>query len=125
MQKLFLPFRPPVGLPSGYKCEVWGSVFPLQAICVSALLLFVSPSAALHRHSHFFLCRRRTPFPTTMAGKSQILPTDAWARSTVTERKLEELVHDGLLWPRASRTQPEWRVLPSNPGSRRPRRDMW
>jgi hypothetical protein len=32
-----------------------------------------------------------------MAGKSQILPADAWARSSVTERKLEELVRDGLL----------------------------
>jgi hypothetical protein len=30
------------------------------------------------------------------------------------ERKLEELVRDGLLWPRASRTQPEWRVPPSD-----------
>jgi hypothetical protein len=28
----------------------------------------------------------------------------------VTERKLEELVRDGLLRPRASRTQPKWRV---------------
>jgi hypothetical protein len=35
-----------------------------------------------------------------MAGKSQILPADAWARSSVMERKLEELVHDGLLRPR-------------------------
>jgi hypothetical protein len=49
-----------------------------------------------------------------MAGKSQILPVDAWACSSVTERKLEELVRDGLLRPRASRTQPEWRVPPSN-----------
>jgi hypothetical protein len=49
-----------------------------------------------------------------MAGKSQILPTDAWARSSVTERRLEELVCDGLLRPRASRTQPEWRVPPSD-----------
>jgi hypothetical protein len=32
-----------------------------------------------------------------MAGKSQILPADAWARSSVMERKLEELVRDGLL----------------------------
>jgi hypothetical protein len=30
------------------------------------------------------------------------------------ERKLEELVCDGLLRPWASRSQPEWRVLPSN-----------
>jgi hypothetical protein len=32
-----------------------------------------------------------------MAGKSQTLPTDAWAHSSVTERRLEELVRDGLL----------------------------
>jgi hypothetical protein len=49
-----------------------------------------------------------------MAGKSQILPVDAWARSSVTERKLEELVRDGLLRLRASRTQTEWRVLSSD-----------
>jgi hypothetical protein len=55
------------------------------------------PSAAFHRHCQFFLCRRRTPFPTSMAGKSQILPADAWARSSVIERKLEDLVCDGLL----------------------------
>jgi hypothetical protein len=50
----------------------------------------------------------------TMAGKSQILPADAWARSSVTERKLEELVRDSLLQPRASRNHPEWRVPPSD-----------
>jgi hypothetical protein len=49
-----------------------------------------------------------------MAGKSQILPVDMWARSSVMERRLEELVRDGLLRPRASRTQPEWRVPPSD-----------
>jgi hypothetical protein len=49
-----------------------------------------------------------------MADKSQILPTDAWARSSVTERKLEDLVRDRLLRPRVSQTQPEWRVPPSN-----------
>jgi hypothetical protein len=32
----------------------------------------------------------------------------------VTEGRLEELVRDGLLRPRASRTQPEWRVPPSD-----------
>jgi hypothetical protein len=32
-----------------------------------------------------------------MAGKSQLLPVDAWANSLVTERRLEELVRDGLL----------------------------
>jgi hypothetical protein len=47
-----------------------------------------------------------------MAGKSQILHADARARSSVMERKLEELVCDGLLRPRASRTQLEWRVPP-------------
>jgi hypothetical protein len=49
-----------------------------------------------------------------MAGKSQLLPTDAWAHSSVMERKLEDLVRDGLLRPRTSRTQPEWRVPPSD-----------
>jgi hypothetical protein len=49
-----------------------------------------------------------------MAGKSQILPMDVWARSSVTERKLEDLVCDDLLRPRASQTQPEWRVLSSD-----------
>jgi hypothetical protein len=49
-----------------------------------------------------------------MAGKSQILPGDAWACSSVTERKLEELVRDGLLRPRASQTQSEWRVSSSD-----------
>jgi hypothetical protein len=49
-----------------------------------------------------------------MAGKSQILPVNVWARSSVTERKLEELVRDGLLRPRASQSQPEWRVPPSD-----------
>jgi hypothetical protein len=49
-----------------------------------------------------------------MAGKSQILPTDACARSSVMEGKLEELVRDGFLRPRASQTQPEWRMPPSD-----------
>jgi hypothetical protein len=49
-----------------------------------------------------------------MAGKSQILPADAWARSSVIERKLEELVSDGLLRSRASRSPPECRVPPSD-----------
>jgi hypothetical protein len=49
-----------------------------------------------------------------MADKSQILSADVWACSSVMERKLEELVHDGLLRPRASRTKPEWRVSPSD-----------
>jgi hypothetical protein len=43
-----------------------------------------------------------------MAEKSQILPIDDWAASSVTERRLEELVEDGLLRSRTSRSQPEW-----------------
>jgi hypothetical protein len=43
-----------------------------------------------------------------MAGKSQILPADDWAASSVMERRLEELVEDGLLWSRTSRSRPEW-----------------
>jgi hypothetical protein len=69
------------------------------------------PSATVQRRRRSFACA--VPL-TTIAGKSQILPTDAWARSSVTERKLEELVRDGLLRPRASRTQPEWRVASSD-----------
>jgi hypothetical protein len=49
-----------------------------------------------------------------MAGKSQVLPADAWVHSSVTEWKLEDLVRDGLLRPRASQSQPEWRVPPSS-----------
>jgi hypothetical protein len=49
-----------------------------------------------------------------MARKSQVLPVDAWVRSSVTERRLEELVHDGLLRPSTSRGQPERRVPPMN-----------
>jgi hypothetical protein len=49
-----------------------------------------------------------------MAEKSQVLPAGAWVRSSVVERKLEELVHDDLLRPRASRSQLEWRVPSSD-----------
>jgi hypothetical protein len=44
-----------------------------------------------------------------MASKSQLLPADA-----VMEKRLEELVRDGLLRPKTSRTQPEWRAPPSD-----------
>jgi hypothetical protein len=53
-----------------------------------------------------------------MAGKSQILPANDWAASSVTERRLEELVEDGLLWPRTGWSQPEWIVPP--PAHREP-----
>jgi hypothetical protein len=48
-----------------------------------------------------------------MAGKSQFLATDGWASSSVTEKKLEELVADGLLRPKTSRSRPEWIAPPS------------
>jgi hypothetical protein len=50
------------------------------------------------------LSSSRAVSPTTMAGKSQILPADAWVHSSVIERRLEELVRNGLLRPRVSRT---------------------
>jgi hypothetical protein len=53
-----------------------------------------------------------------MAGKSQILPADDWAASSAMERRLEELVEVGLLWPRTSRSWPEW-IAPS-PNHREP-----
>jgi hypothetical protein len=91
MWQLFLPFCPPVGLPSGYKCETWGSVCPLQVFCVVAFFAFFASFASFAPFSHRppppLLLRLPSPraiFPTTMAGKSQILPADVWARSSVT-----------------------------------------
>jgi hypothetical protein len=49
-----------------------------------------------------------------MAGKSPILPADPWVRSSVMEKKLQELVRDGLLRPRTSRDLSEWRVPPTD-----------
>jgi hypothetical protein len=49
-----------------------------------------------------------------MAGKSQVLPVEAWVRSLVMERKLEDLVRDSLLRPRESQGQLEWMVLPTS-----------
>jgi hypothetical protein len=68
-----------------------------------ALFAFFAPFS--HRPAPpSFLRLPRVVSPTIMAGKSQILPVDVWARSSVIERKLEELVRDELLWPRASQT---------------------
>jgi hypothetical protein len=60
-----------------------------------------------------------------MAGKSQILPADDWAASSVTERRLEELVEDGLLRPRTSRSRPEWIAPPPDHREPAPPRDTW
>jgi hypothetical protein len=49
-----------------------------------------------------------------MASKSQLLPADEWAASSMREKRLEELVRDGLLWPKTSRSQPEWIAPPSD-----------
>jgi hypothetical protein len=49
-----------------------------------------------------------------MVGKSQVLHAYAWVCSSLTLRKLEELVRDSLLRPRASRSQLEWMVPPTN-----------
>jgi hypothetical protein len=49
-----------------------------------------------------------------MASKSQLLSVDEWAASSVTEKRLEELVHDELLRPKTSRSQPEWIAPPSD-----------
>jgi hypothetical protein len=49
-----------------------------------------------------------------MAGKSPFLPTDPWIHSTVTEKKLQELISDGLLRLRTNRDLPEWRAPPVN-----------
>jgi hypothetical protein len=49
-----------------------------------------------------------------MAGKSQVLCAEAWIHSLVMEKKLQELMGDGLLRRRTSRDLPEWRVPPTN-----------
>jgi hypothetical protein len=73
----YTPYRPFVSLPS------------LPSSCA-----LQPPSTATVAPSSAVIARR---FLTTMAGKSQILPMDTWARSSVMERKMEELVCDGLL----------------------------
>jgi hypothetical protein len=60
-----------------------------------------------------------------MVGKSQILPADDWAVSSVTERRLEELVEDGLLRPRTSRSRPEWIAPPSDHREPAPPKGTW
>jgi hypothetical protein len=49
-----------------------------------------------------------------MAGKSPILPAYQWIHSSVTEKKLQELMRDGLLRLRTRRDLLEWRVPPTN-----------
>jgi hypothetical protein len=49
-----------------------------------------------------------------MVGKSPVLPADPWVRSSVMEKMLQELVHNGLLRPRTNRDLPEWRAPPAN-----------
>jgi hypothetical protein len=47
-----------------------------------------------------------------MVGKGQLLPAEDWGASSVTERRLEELVDDGLLRSKMSRSRPEWIASP-------------
>jgi hypothetical protein len=98
MRELFLPFRRfhPLVFHRGISTRSEVLCAPTGHLCF-ALFLLVCPSAAFHRRCHLFPCRHRTLFSITMVGKSHILPADAWARSSMTERKLEELVRDGLL----------------------------
>jgi hypothetical protein len=49
-----------------------------------------------------------------MAGKRQVLPAEAWIRSSVMEKRQQELVRDDLLCPRTSQDLLEWRVPPTN-----------
>jgi hypothetical protein len=49
-----------------------------------------------------------------MAGKSPVLRAEPWIRSSVMERKLQELVRDSLLRPKTSWDLPEWRVPPTS-----------
>jgi hypothetical protein len=98
MRELFLPFRRfrLLVFHQGISIGLRVPYSPHRPFAFAPFLL-VHPSAALHYRRHLFPCRRRMLLSITMVGKSQILPTDTWACSSVTERKLEELVHDGLL----------------------------
>jgi hypothetical protein len=49
-----------------------------------------------------------------MAGKSQVLPVEAWIRYSTMEKRLQELVCDSLLRPRTSRDLLDWRVPLTN-----------
>jgi hypothetical protein len=115
MRKLFLPFHrthlfafhrgisrePGVPRASHQPFAIALSFLRLhQSLSATAVISF--PVATVSRSSML------------MAGKSQVLPADVWVRSLVTKRKLEDLVRDGLLRPRVSRSQPEWRVPPSS-----------
>jgi hypothetical protein len=65
-------------------------------LALSDCIVFpLPPSVALCRRHHPFPRRHRIPTLALMAGKSQVLPVDAWICSSVTERRLEELVRDG------------------------------
>jgi hypothetical protein len=98
MRELFLPFRRirPLVFHRGISTRSGVPYAPHRPFAIAPFLL-VRPSAILRRRRHLFPRRRRTLLSTPMAGKSQILPADAWARSLVMERKLEELVRDGLI----------------------------
>jgi hypothetical protein len=105
MRKLFLPFhrtrlfafhrgistKPGVPRASHQPFAIALSFLHLhQPLSATAVISF--PVATVSRSS------------TLMAGKSQVLPADTWVRSSVMERKLEDLVRDGLLRLRASRS---------------------
>jgi hypothetical protein len=95
-----------VCLLPGYKYRARASSCSSSALCDCLFLSLPSSIAP---------CRRRRPFPhrlpnltsTLMVGKSQVLTADVWICSSVMERRLEELVRDGLLRPRINRSQSE------------------
>jgi hypothetical protein len=63
----------------------------------NCILFPLPPLVALCHRRHPFPHRHRISISALMVGKSQVLPADAWIRSSMTERRLEERVHDGLL----------------------------
>jgi hypothetical protein len=105
MWKLFLPFHRArrFAFHRGISTELRVSRAYHQpiVITISFLRLHQPLSAtAVISFSVTTISRSSTP----MAGKSQVLPADVWVHSSVMERKLEELVRNGLLLPRASRS---------------------
>jgi hypothetical protein len=107
MWQLFLPFRPPNGLPSGYKCEARGSVYPYRPFASLPSLPPsppLRPSAAIHRRRCSFACRCRAPFSDNHGGQ-ELDPSRGHVGSLLGDR--EEAGGVGPRWASAAKGEPD------------------
>jgi hypothetical protein len=80
MQKLLLPFCPPIELPLGYKSKTWGSVYPYRPFAFSpslplfAFFIILRPSATVQRRRRF-LRLRKFPWQQWQARANSSPPT--------------------------------------------------